>query len=126
MNQLALSIGGTSFTAPGGIPGGGMGTFSSLLQTGISLGFLIAIVVFVVVLLWSGISWLTSGGDKQKLQKTRDRIWFSIVGLIIVLLSWAIISFVESTLGISGNIFTPSTPDAPCGAKLPGHAFVPC
>jgi len=60
------------------------------------LGFLG--VVAVVIIIWGGFLWMTSGGETEKVGKARKFIIMGIVGLAIVLSAYAIASFVITAL----------------------------
>jgi hypothetical protein len=62
--------------------------------------FLVAFVFAFINLLLGGYDWITSGGDKTKLQSARDRITNAIVGLIITGAAWAVMTLVGEFLGI--------------------------
>ena len=57
----------------------------------ISVGGLMVLIYF----LWGGIEWITAGGDTAKVQKARDRITQSIIGLVILVASFVIIGFIS-------------------------------
>jgi hypothetical protein len=59
-------------------------------------GFLLAL----VFLLMGGITWITSGGDKTKLEKARDEITNSIMGIVVVAATWAISILVANFFGL--------------------------
>jgi len=59
-------------------------------------GFLLAF----MEMLTGGITWVTSGGDKQKLEKARDQITNAIIGIIIVGASYALMSLVARFFGM--------------------------
>ena len=54
----------------------------------------IAIVVSIIFVLWGGIKWITSGGVKGKVEQARGTVTGAVVGLIIALLAYAIVSYV--------------------------------
>jgi hypothetical protein len=54
----------------------------------------IAIVVSAIFMIWGGIKWVTSGGDKGKVEQARGAITGAIIGLLISLLAFAIVSIV--------------------------------
>lgn len=60
------------------------------------LGFLG--VVAVIIILWGGFLWMTSGGQDEKIRNARKLILMGIVGLAIVLAAYAIASFVITSL----------------------------
>jgi hypothetical protein len=64
--------------------------FANIVQYLIIIG----VVVSIIFIVWGGIKWTTSGGDKEKVQQARGTITAAIVGLIIALLAFAIVSYV--------------------------------
>ncbi len=55
-------------------------------------------IIFVVIIIYAGFLYMTSGGDADKTTKAKAWIKNGIIGLIIILSSWAIVSFVISRL----------------------------
>ncbi|MFA5080581.1 MAG: hypothetical protein WC472_03070 [Candidatus Paceibacterota bacterium] len=55
------------------------------------------------VILLAGISWLTSMGDPSKIKTAQSAITFAVIGLIVVLSSKAIYSFIIDALDISAT-----------------------
>ncbi|MBD3281832.1 hypothetical protein GF391_03740, partial [Candidatus Uhrbacteria bacterium] len=62
----------------------------------IVLGFLG--VVLLVIILYAGFLWMTAGGDAAKVDKAKAWLRNGIIGVIIILLSWAIASFIINSL----------------------------
>lgn len=100
--------------------GGGLGPFANVTDgteglTNISrlissiIGFMTisAFIWFIFQFLIGGFNWITSGGDKAKLQSARDRITHSIIGLIIVVISVAVLSLVGQFFGIDFTLSNP-------------------
>lgn len=56
---------------------------------------IVAIILALIFLVFGGIKWITSGGDKAKLDSARSHITASIVGLIIALLALAIVNLIS-------------------------------
>jgi hypothetical protein len=80
----------------------------------ISLTFIIAGILTFAFLVWGGIDWLTSGGDKTKTETARNRITSALVGLAIVATAWAVMKLIGVFFGIdlfggTINIPTPYT-----------------
>lgn len=59
-------------------------------------------VVAVVVIIIGGIGYMTSSGDAGKVKKAKDTILYGVIGLVIVVLAFAIVNFVIS------NVLTPN------------------
>lgn len=51
-------------------------------------------------LILGGFDWISSGGDKGKLEAAQKRITNAIIGLIFVFASWAIFLFILRFLGV--------------------------
>lgn len=75
--------------------------FQKFLTTGIRFGFLVGSVVFFFLLLTGAIKWIVSGSDKTQLEGAQKQITHALVGLVILLSIFAIISIIESIFGIS-------------------------
>lgn len=78
--------------------------FAKLIPAIINLVLVVGAVVFMLVLFWGAISWITSGGDKTAIESARGRVIAAIVGLAILFSVWAIIRLLETFFGI--NILT--------------------
>ena len=110
MRKIALTfpgeIPGTTqeVQAPSGIPSalqGGLQTSGKpLVQTGINLVFYLGIILAIIFILISGINFITSGGDSNKLANAKKRLIYAIIGLVLVTLSFFI---VRTILGIRGG-----------------------
>ena len=53
--------------------------------------------VAVVMIIIGGFTWLTAGGNEEKVDKAKKIISAAVIGLIIVLLAWAVVIFVART-----------------------------
>lgn len=62
---------------------------------------LLAAIAAFVFLITGGLQWISSGGDKAKLETARNRIINAIVGLVIIASVWAIASLVFPALGLT-------------------------
>ena len=74
---LPPSLGSGAYTKGGTIIG-------NLISAIGGLFFIFAFCLTFLYLLTGGLSWLTSGGDKSKLETARDKITNALVGLVIV------------------------------------------
>ena len=73
---------------------------------------IIAVLIALFFLIWGGISWITSGGDKAKVESARGRIIAAIVGLVIAFLAFFILSLALSFFGLSlSNLVLPKIPN---------------
>ena len=81
-----------------------------LIGAAIGSAFLIAFLLVFAMLVWGGVQWITSGGDKENTQKAKDRLTSALVGLGIIGGAWALMKLVEFFFGISilGGFTLPS------------------
>jgi hypothetical protein len=59
-------------------------------------------ILFVGLFLTGGVMYLTSAGNEENTKKARQLMLDAIIGLVIVVTSWSIGTFILKTLGISG------------------------
>lgn len=89
-------------TLPNEVQPGGPSLVDSI--TGIINGVIAVLgIVAVVVIIMGGISYMTSSGDAAKVKKAKDTILYGVIGLIIVVLAFAIVNFVIKNL-LTGNV----------------------
>lgn len=66
-------------------------------------------VAFIIFLIWGGIEWLTAGGDKGRVETAQKMISNAVIGLIVLVASYAIALFFQNALKI--NILAPIFPN---------------
>jgi hypothetical protein len=96
MDYLALTLpGGQAIQPPGGIKAkGGMETLGPILSNGLTLMITAAVVLTLIFIVLGGIQWASSGGDKGKIAAARARLTWAIIGLIITVSVFFILSFI--------------------------------
>jgi hypothetical protein len=123
MKYLALTIEGQQpLQAPPGVPTDGLaGSGQHLIQLGLEFMFLIGIVLCVIMILYSGIQWITSGGEKQQLEKARGRLIYSIVGLVVIVTAFMLVRLVLNLFSANPDYFINLGP-TPFPTELPPNA----
>jgi len=58
-------------------------------------------IVFMSLIVYGGYLWMTARGNEEKLEKAKAIIRGSIIGLVIVLASYAITAFVVDRVGLA-------------------------
>lgn len=66
-------------------PSAATSMFTKIISNAVGIMTIVAVIWFIFTLLTGAISWLSSGGDKQKLQNAQKQITTGLVGLIIVI-----------------------------------------
>jgi hypothetical protein len=68
----------------------------------IVLGFLGLIAVIIII--YAGFIWMMSGGEAEKIDKAKKMLKNGLIGLVIILLSWGIVTYIFSQIiGIGGG-----------------------
>ncbi len=108
MSKLTFNLPGPAgsteqLAAPSGIPvslqGDAATSSNSIITTGTTLLFSIAAFLAVVMMILSGIQWITSSGDAEKIAIAKKRMMYAVIGLVIVILAYFIVSTVVTVLG---------------------------
>lgn len=107
VNYIANNTFGGSFisttgkSSSVGIPEWGVSTLSDILN----IAYFVAGALAVIMIVYSGIQFVISSGDPGKATKARQTLLYSVVGLAVVLLAYAITNYITSISGIGGNDF---------------------
>ena len=79
---------------------GASGVFTRITNT-----ILFAVgIISVVMLIYGGLRYIISGGDSKKVTDAKNTIMYAIIGLLIAILSYAIVNFVISAVGGSTTV----------------------
>lgn len=109
MKKLSLTIpggnGSVEVQAPENIPSGA-GSAENVIQASLNLLVLVGIIAALIFLIYGGILWVTSSGDKSKVERARHAIMYSIIGLIVIILAWTIVGAIGVMLGSPGGFQT--------------------
>lgn len=86
MNEIGVEYGEPNPQAPSSI--------IAIVARLINYSLVILGILFVGLLVMSGYQWMTAGGNQEQVEKAQSRMKNAIIGLVIVLSSWAITEFV--------------------------------
>jgi len=75
----------------------GLGNFLTAL---INVIYILGAIFLILMLLWGAIDWITSGGEKDKVEAARNKITHAIIGFIIMAITVAILAVVGTFTGI--------------------------
>lgn len=74
---------------------------------GTALGVVLSIlsVVFLILCVYAGVTWMTAGGEADQIKKARSMLIQGTIGLAVTLAAYAFTSFVVSRIGgaVSGT-----------------------
>ncbi len=94
-NMAACSQAGSLATNPEQCSGDDLNT---IVRTIINTVIFVVGMLAVVMIILGGVSYATSQGDPNKVNKAKSTIMYGIIGLVICLLAFAIVNFVVSAL----------------------------
>lgn len=67
-------------------------------------------IVATLMFIWGGFMMLTSAGNAERIKKAKETLAWAAIGIVVILLSWAIIRFVLGSLINTSNRPLPQTP----------------
>lgn len=67
---------------------------NKLVQTLINTLLYILGTIAVIMIIVGGIRYTTSGGDASGIKSAKDTVLYSVIGLVVAMLAWAIVNFV--------------------------------
>lgn len=69
---------------------------SSMAKTIINILLTILGIIAVIMIIFGGIRYTTSAGDASRVKAAKDTIMYSVVGLVVAILAFAIVNFVTT------------------------------
>ena len=72
----------------------GTGSLDEGVARAINTVFFVVAIVAVVMIIIGGVNYAISQGDSERMKRAKNTIMYSLIGLIIVLLAFAITNFV--------------------------------
>lgn len=55
-------------------------------------------IVFLILMIFSGYQWMTAGGNEEQVSQAKSRIKNAIIGVVVVIMAYAITAFVFRSL----------------------------
>lgn len=86
----------------------GFKTLGDAISKIVTVSFIIALIVVLVMLIWGAFEWIASGGDKDNVGKARGRIINALIGLAVLAIAFALFRFAGQFVGF-GNIAVPDS-----------------
>ena len=78
----------------------GIQTIGELLTNIFNAMIIAGAIILVIMIIWSGIDWMTAGGDKERLQRAQKRLTNALVGFVILICVFAIANFIGGFFGL--------------------------
>lgn len=77
--------------------------FGQFIGEILNVAFLIAVFLAFFWLVWAAFQYIAAGGDKQRLAQARSRITWTIVGLLLIAISFLVAQFVQQSIQPKGG-----------------------
>ena len=89
---------GDSCNGTGGICASKGDQFAPIMKNVINTILYIVGIIAVISIILGGINYITSNGDASKIASAKNTIMYSVVGLIVAIMSFAIVNFVVTNV----------------------------
>jgi len=100
--SAALAASG-SVRTPDKLRGTGFTDLSDAIAKIFNISITVAGVIFVLLFLFGGIQYLAAAGNEENTNKAKRLLIDAVVGLVIVVVSWAVGTYVLQLLGIGSE-----------------------
>lgn len=67
---------------------------TTLIKTLINVLLYVVGALAIVMIIWAGLSYITSTGDSGRIKRAKDVLLYSIIGLVVAILSYAIVNWI--------------------------------
>jgi len=78
-----------------------------------SIAFILAIILVLIMLVWGAFEWIASGGDKENVGKARNRIINALIGLAVLAVAFALATVGAQIIGLPNLTEPISIPKPP-------------
>lgn len=78
----------------------GLTQIENLFRQFINISVGAAFVALVVMLVWAGVRFLTSGGDAKALQSAGMTITWAILGMLFLVIAWLVLQLIAAFTGL--------------------------
>ncbi len=73
-------------------------TVGGIAATAIEAFLSLLAIIFIILILVAGHKWMTAGGNEEELNKAKSQMKHAVIGLIIIMMAYAITSFALGAL----------------------------
>lgn len=76
---------------------------TNIIANSVTILFTIGAILLILMVLWGGIDWISSAGDKEKASNARKKITSALIGLAVMGLTYLIVRVLGTIVGF--NVF---------------------
>lgn len=86
------------------VANGSFGNMADIIRNGFNIVIGVAGVLFVLLFLVGGVMYLTAAGNDDQSKKAKQLLFDAVIGLVIVVVAWAVGNWVLQLLGITVKV----------------------
>lgn len=79
---------------------GALDNMEQFLSTLIGFMTVLGSILFVIYFVLGAFEWITSAGDKGKLEKARNRMLYGVLGMILIVASYSLLGLLSGIIGL--------------------------
>ena len=76
-------------------------TFTSFVSASVGIAFM----VMLILIVWAGFKYLTSGGEPKAIQAAHQVTTWAFLGILFMAIAWLILQLIENFTGIRVTVF---------------------
>jgi len=84
----------TAATEPGLIPTSGVTDIPSMVGKIVSVALQFVSLLFLIIIVYAGIRWMTANGDPGKVKEARSWMIHAAIGLLVTLMSYQVVAYI--------------------------------
>lgn len=81
-------------------PAGKINNLASILNLLLPLAIAGVLLIFLAVMLYGAFTWITAGDNPENIKKAHNTILYSVLGLVIVIISYVLVKIIAIILNI--------------------------
>lgn len=75
--------------------------FTNIISIVVGLGF----IAVLVMLVWAGFKYLTSGGEQKAIQQAHQVVTWALLGIVFMAIAYLILLLIENFTGVHVSVF---------------------
>lgn len=83
-----------------GPPAAGLPEIQNIFKQIVSISVTLAFIALVIVLVYGGVRYLTSGGDPKAIKPAGETITWALLGILFMVIAWLILLLIKSFTGL--------------------------
>lgn len=91
----------------------GFSDLGKVITSVLTFVFSLSVLAVLIMLVWGGFEWITSGGEKEAVGKARNRIIAALVGLTVLAVAFALAKVAGQFVGFNNFNLTVPNPSTP-------------